>query len=431
MGWIVCRFSISLGYLTGMTEREPEARDMMFRQGILGEGKVPIIMSRSTMDVMLTLNNDSDADILYLGNLESGIPVGDSLESIATMPWAVQYVKCSSEIHQECRQNEYAAQCWIERDDFHPSTPQKQKVGGQAKWHPGNRHHQLIGRGIAYIILQGLHEVLTHWNEAEGYVIADEDWHVTSMYGVVRSKVASLTPEQGTCSRYGNQFSTFMCNHPVQGRTEFTPRAYPDLTNIRTLMPPNQLEQINSPPSVVYTSDVFIEYLHPPYGAIDVLNIVEAGDVPFLDNLVPDYTHYYRMPKFETKQHNNKVINPGKGYYLSQNAGFCDGSVDSWCNKGNGNDCLLYSHNDARSGILMDGYCGWMVMNLPSVKVSTSNSRFCFLCRVLFFPFMGVPKNGCVRSLCESCIPKVILSQYNCFPVSPFVPHVHLSLLLH
>jgi len=55
---------------------------------------------------------------------------------------------------------------------------------------------------------------------------------------------------------------------------------------------------------------------------------------------------------------------------LSTKAGddFCDGSVDSFCDRGAGNGCLLYGHNDGRNGLLFDGYSGWLVMNLPKVK---------------------------------------------------------------
>ena len=30
--------------------------------------------------------------------------------------------------------------------------------------------------------------------------------------------------------------------------------------------------------------------------------------------------------------------------------------------------CLLYGHNDGRHGIMMDGYSGWMVMNIPDLR---------------------------------------------------------------
>jgi len=63
----------------------------------------------------------------------------------------------------------------------------------------------------------------------------------------------------------------------------------------------------------------------------------------------------------------------GKGWDLETKAGdqFCDGSVDSWCSKGetgDNSDCLLYGHNDGRHGILFTGYSGWLVLNIPDLK---------------------------------------------------------------
>ena len=205
---------------------------------------------------------------------------------------------------------------------------------------------------------------MTVWNEANNYELPDESWHVTPLYDNIRSKVENLKPDVGSCREYESNFSSFMCNTAIKARTEFTPRGYPDHTSIRTLMPPSQLEHINDPPESVYQPpDVFNNNLHPPVGAVDVLSIVEAG-VPFKSILSPDYSHFHRKPTFK----NDPTLPVGKGYHLSTYSGFCDGSVDSWCNKGNAQECLLYHHNDGRNGILMDSYCGWMVVNLPELQ---------------------------------------------------------------
>merc|ERR1712216_453147 len=154
------------------------------------------------------------------------------------------------------------------------------------------------------------------------------------------------------------------CHNAIKARTEFTPRSYPDHTNIRTLIPPSQLEHINSPPESVYQPpDVFNKNLHPPVGEIDVLSIVESGK-PFKSTLSPDYAHFYRTPKFGK----SPSVPIGRGLYLDTRAGVCDGTVDSWCGKDKDSDCLLYNHNDGRKGIFVDSYSGWMVTNLPDVK---------------------------------------------------------------
>jgi len=350
---------------SGMTEKEAKSRDMFFRQGILGGGKVPMLMSMSPRnDIIGLLNEHVDADILMLGE-QTVLTNADTLSDVMQLPWALQYVRCGSEISAICRENEYAGDCWIERDDYKPQKPQQNKMGGRAKWHPGNRKHQLIGRAIAFIILEALKDALTLWNDAKDYELADDLWHVSSIYDNTRSKLENLDPNLGNCKEFKDNFSSFMCHKSVKARGEFTPRAYPDFTNIRSLLPPTQAEHINDPPANAYEApDVFNKDLHPPAGAVDVLNIIEAG-TPYTSILVPDYTHFYPKPKFEKAP----LLPVGKGYFLDTYSGHCDGSVDSFCHRGETVDCLLYGHNDGRNGIKMDSYSGWMVTNLPEFKL--------------------------------------------------------------
>ena len=132
-------------------------------------------------------------------------------------------------------------------------------------------------------------------------------------------------------------------------------------------MRPEMLAKINDPPKTVYMPpDIYNPELHPPDGATDVLNIVEAG-VEFRDVLKPDYTSgYYKKPTFA----NPPKVPIGKGIQLDTQPGdeWCDGSVDSWCKRGNSTGCLLYGHNDGRNGLLFHSYSGWIVLNLPDVK---------------------------------------------------------------
>ena len=338
---------------------------MLFRQGILGPGKVPMISSASDRyDIIKLLNEVADADITMIGT--SNMEKMETLDEIKKLPWAKQYVSCGSELKDICRANEYAGRCWIERDDFEPSTKQDAEPGGRASWHPGNRIHQKKGRAIAWVILEALKDALATWNDAKDYQLDDDAWHVTSLYDNTRSKVENLDPDVGSCKKYGDKFSSIMCNTPIQARTEFTPRVYPDATNIRTLFSPSMMEYINDPPESLYEApDVFNPDLHPPMGAVDVLNIIEAGPA-YAPTLDPDYvTPFYHKPKFEKAP----SVPVGKGYYLNTYAGYCDGSVDSFCKRQEGGKCLLYGHNDGRNGIKFDAYCGWMVMSLPKFKV--------------------------------------------------------------
>ena len=131
-------------------------------------------------------------------------------------------------------------------------------------------------------------------------------------------------------------------------------------------MSPQMLEHVNEPPRDFYDPpDLFNPNLHPPSGALDLLNIVEAG-IDFRPTLNPDYTSYYKKPTFSKPPQ----VPIGKGAYLSTVAGdhTCDGTVDSWCKRGYDETCLLYAHNDGRNGILIDGYSGWLVFNIPDLQ---------------------------------------------------------------
>jgi hypothetical protein len=43
---------------------------------------------------------------------------------------------------------------------------------GRAKWHPGNRFHQLTGRIIAFPVLE-LSTAITKWMDADDYALPD------------------------------------------------------------------------------------------------------------------------------------------------------------------------------------------------------------------------------------------------------------------
>lgn len=157
----------------------------------------------------------------------------------------------------------------------------------------------------------------------------------------------------------------------MKARTEFTPRAYPSFSNIRTLMSDEMVAGIAPASKSFYEPpDKFNPDLHPPKGQIDVLSIVEAG-VDFQSTLNPDYSNFYIRPTFHRDSNNNpSTIEVGKGIQLNTKAAdhLCDGSVDSWCGRGPSNTCLLYGHNDGRNGMKFDGYSGWIVFTIPNLK---------------------------------------------------------------
>lgn len=151
-----------------------------------------------------------------------------------------------------------------------------------------------------------------------------------------------------------------------QARTEFTPRAYASFTNIRTLMPPEMLENINAAQKSEYSPpDVFNWRLYPPDGEIDVVNVLESGP-EFKAVMAPSYLDFYDSTTAVTPS----SIPPGKGVQLSTQANDdeCDGLIDSFCNRGSNNNCLLNGHHDARGGIRFDSFSGWVKLNIPRLK---------------------------------------------------------------
>ena len=177
---------------SGMTEKSIAYKHLFHIQGLIGGFKVPILWSMEENSLKF-LHEETGADVGHPGFAEFGIDKASSLEEIEKMPWAMQYVRCDSELKGVCRANEYMGTCWIERDDYTPQTEQNEEPGGRASWHPGNRIHQVRGRVLAFTILQALKEALVMWNEADGYALPDEAWHVTAHYEAIRAKVLSLT----------------------------------------------------------------------------------------------------------------------------------------------------------------------------------------------------------------------------------------------
>ena len=84
-----------------------------------------------------------------------------------------------------------------------------------ASWHPGNRIHQVTGRVIAFTILQALKEVLTMWNDADGYDVPDESWHVTKYYNDKRKKVIAMA-DIGPCKEYKELDLDFACKYAMK-----------------------------------------------------------------------------------------------------------------------------------------------------------------------------------------------------------------------
>lgn len=124
-------------------------------------------------------------------------------------------------------------------------------------------------------------------------------------------------------------------------------------------------------PAIYDPPDVFNPNLHAPEGSIDVLAIVESG-IPFAPNL-GRIRRRMSLPSAKAvappdRPPMNPEIKPGRGWVLNSGSERCDGEYDSWCKRNEGNQCLLYAHNDGRGGTSFDGFSGWGVFELPNVR---------------------------------------------------------------
>jgi hypothetical protein len=177
---------------SSMTEGDLGSQDLLHRQYILGAEKVPILWSLAG-NVIIPLHNSTGVHAGIPGTGRAGVPPATTNEDFDSIVWAARYLKCDKEQYQLCREHEYDGRCWIPRDNITVDWFVVGEPGGRAGWHPGNRHHQLNGRVLAFTILSALKEALTLWKNAEGYALPDEAWHVTAHYDSVRSKISQAT----------------------------------------------------------------------------------------------------------------------------------------------------------------------------------------------------------------------------------------------
>jgi hypothetical protein len=134
----------------------------------------------------------------------------------------------------------------------------------------------------------------------------------------------------------------------------------------------------HSAPNAYDPPDVDNPYLHvhlSDASAVDVLAIVENG-VDFQPSIAriteaakSEQAYSLAQQAATAAQTTGKSVNPaiqgGFGWELHSVASDnCDGTYDSFCNRGPANDCLLAGYNDGKYGLLFDGYSGWMVFSL-------------------------------------------------------------------
>jgi len=172
----------------------------------------------------------------------------------------------------------------------------------------------------------------------------------------------------------------------MRGWSEFTGRANPDRTSLRTIMRPAKDGYLpEHAMEVMYDKAVSFDRQQIPQGEVDIRAIVgarrlqEGGDErgPVGDTDVvaadtgasPDGPH--ARPGLRALA--DKIVQ-GRGWYLlpaGQNGvpvGYCDGFTDYHsCKRDKDTDCLANEHQDARGGIIGDDLSGWIVFDIDNI----------------------------------------------------------------
>jgi hypothetical protein len=317
--------------------------------------------------------------------------VNTTQDADAQQPWALRYLKCGGDIGHYCQIHTYNATCWLndrsnvkksylwdgdlELPRFVPPTFQQAQPIDRVGWNPGWRRHLLQSRVLTYTILHALHEALSEWNAQPNHSLPDDAWHVTSHYSQISSAIAQSTATDQWCISKG--LPVAFCRFKMHARTEYTPRNSPWSTSLRSIIKAAGVVP-QSAPNVYDPPDVDNPYLHQNVldeSAIDVLAIVENG-VDFQPGLARTTDAYSNEQAYSLAQQSvtaaqtsgqsvNPAIQGGFGWELhSVGSDNCDGTYDSFCNRGPTNACLLAGYNDGKYGLLFDGYSGWMVFSL-------------------------------------------------------------------
>lgn len=344
---------------SGMTESDGPSKDLFARIGLLLHQ--PVLWGNPDGE-----RYDAEgikAGMITVGGGQYLLPYLDDLENIEDIPFWARYMNCSEALKDLCFKRRYNATCWEQRDDgLEPPQKQAGNPGGQAKWHPGNKDHQLRGRAIAYILIEQTLAGLKEWYNTPNFQLPNEAWHVTSDKERVKSGVLKL--DDTPCGSFGI-LPKRICNIPLNSRSEMTPRRDPERTSLRSIMKegctiPEPKPNFYDPP------DAFIPQLFHP--DIDIVHILQNG-IQFQDNQARKQALLERKYWQPNRKPITSGLEPGKGWGLDSmsNPSVCDGTWNSFCGRSSSN-CMANGHNDNRGGLAFDGFSGWMMFDLENMK---------------------------------------------------------------
>ena len=226
---------------------------------------------------------------------------------------------------------------------------------------------------ISFVVLDALERALTIWSEntvVAGHPLKDEFWHVTDYYQSIQSKAKQVDhSDLKACEEFG---ISKICNTPLNGRSEFAPRANPDQTSILSILKPKEdgsLPQYVNTEMLYEGPDPDLPSLFLPDDALDVYAIASARrnlQSSFHRDVIEPFDN--TSPMHHNLEENNGIAQGDWFFTKDIPVGTCGGEYNDICGRQEGEKCLLSGHMDHRGGIQGHSTSGWLVMNLKKVK---------------------------------------------------------------
>jgi hypothetical protein len=278
-------------------------------------------------------------------------------------------------------EHQFESQCWVERPDVSPPTPQVNHIPilpSAVGW----RMHKLKGSTLAYVLLSATLGALLNWSEitiSQGFPLGDEFWHMGEYIKNVQDKIKSLDESVAPhCFQLEEALNLpkRLCRNRLSGRTEHTPRANPLDTSIRGILDSDHHVPLDD--FLPSETDVINPLSIIPRGEVDAMEIIDlhgkwsGGDSGHHRNRllelrnVTGNSHRKTFGSDTVRRWTANAIKPGEGWQLLHSYGeYCDGTLSSTntCGKLSSSNCLLEGHQGSRGGIYGNETTGWLVLH--------------------------------------------------------------------
>lgn len=295
-----------------LTESNIGDIEFFHRQAILSGNRVPFLWG-GVLSELSNLHISTGADVGIPDWSTEGVPVTKNDAHALELPWAARYLNCEGQFAEICPTHKFNSICWIDRDDITPPTEQKKHPDGQEnETNLGFREHRFRGRKLSYLVLTALGRTLDRWMEksmSEGYPIGDDMWHVSDYFNAIRGKTSNM--HDSFCESRMKLLPR-LCNVPMKGRSEYTPRFKPDETSIRSILTSSPNGMSHSFPSSVMLYDIFDLPILSQKIPDEALNVVEIAGKRLLRrrSLVENSEIISKSVDGKKKEEEKKTENP-------------------------------------------------------------------------------------------------------------------------